>query len=394
MTVNPLLKWPGGKGREFEAVRSLIPPAAAYVEPFLGGGAFFFRLSPPCAYLGDVNQRLISLYRHVQLQTPAFRQAMDQYVSSWEYLGILVRAVQQPLITLYATCREHESVDMLLRDQAARLLREHEAAFQQDWHAFFGDTAKLWKCITASLMSKLARLPKLERDNAIEFGASLMRDHVETAVRAGFYTYIRDDWTPRQEPEEVAQFYFLREFCYGAMFRFNKAGRFNIPYGGIAYNAKDFRGKAARLFAPQTQSLFERAHLLNLDFRAFFQTVGPRLTPNDFCFLDPPYDTEFSAYDNHAFTPDDQADLARIFTSLPCRAMLIIKDSPLIRELYTGLQRNNPRITLTQYEKTYAYNVRGRNARDVQHLLVCNYAPPERIIVRSAVTPSLFGTNL
>ena len=62
------------------------------------------------------------------------------------------------------------------------------------------------------------------------------------------------------------------------------------------------RAKAARLFAPQTRALFSGATLFNLDFRAFFAAIWSRLTPDTFCFLDPPYDTEYSAYDNFAFT--------------------------------------------------------------------------------------------
>lgn len=393
MTFDPLLKWPGGKAREFDAVCPLIPPMASYAEPFLGGGAFFLRLAPLRAYLGDVNPRLIGLYRHVQCQTPSFAQAIEGYVQAWERLNSFIETVQPLLLGLYATYRENTASPDVWKAPLLHLLQEHKDIFGRQWVSFFGDAIVLWQCINTSLLSKLGRLPKLERDNNVEFGTSLMRSHVETAVRAGFYTYIRDEFIPQTEPEEVAQFYFLREFCYGAMFRFNKAGRFNIPYGGIAYNSKDFRGKAARLFSPQTISLWERAHLLNLDFRDFFHTVTPHLGENSFCFLDPPYDTEFSAYDNHAFTPHDQTNLAHIFAALPCRAMLIIKDSPLIRQLYLSLQRDNARITLTQYEKTYTYNVRGRNARDVQHLLICNYAPPERIVVRSAITPSLFAAE-
>ena len=62
--MTPFLKWPGGK-------RWLVPfflELAAgleyrrYVEPFLGGGAVFFGLEPPRAFLSDVNADLINVY--------------------------------------------------------------------------------------------------------------------------------------------------------------------------------------------------------------------------------------------------------------------------------------------------------------------------------------------
>ena len=213
----------------------------------------------------------------------------------------------------------------------------------------------------------------MEHDNDVRFNDALMCDHIETAVRAGLYTYLRDIFVLRSEVEEVANFYFLREFCYGSMFRFNKDGKFNIPYGGIGYNRKDFRGKATRLFSSETRALLASAQIFNLDFRLFFEMNWERLGDNAFCFLDPPYDTEFSAYDNLAFTRKDQEALAEIFTQLPCRAMLIIKDSEFIRGLYHCLQRDNDKIQIVTSDKTYGYNVRGRNDRDTQHLMICNY---------------------
>jgi DNA adenine methylase len=66
--LTPFLKWPGGK-------RWLVPfflelvgglEYRRYVEPFLGGGAVFFGLEPPRAFLSDVNPDLINVYLQVR----------------------------------------------------------------------------------------------------------------------------------------------------------------------------------------------------------------------------------------------------------------------------------------------------------------------------------------
>ena len=119
--------------------------------------------------------------------------------------------------------------------------------------------------------------------------------------------------------------------------------------------------------------MFKEAQLFNLDFRQFFDLNHHQITADAFCFLDPPYDTEFSAYDNLAFTLKDQLALAQIFASLPCQAMLIIKDTDYIKSIYEDAQRSNPDIQIARYDKTYTYNNRGRNERDTQHLIICNY---------------------
>ena len=339
--MDTLLKWPGGKGREFAQVRPHIPPFETYVEPFFGGGAFFFSLMPRHSLLNDVNSKLMGLYAHVRDRSPAFESAIFAYVDAWERLHKTVRDLQPPLLALYHELRGNP----VSAQSVAACLSTYQEVFAQDFRTFFGDPDALWSAIQSSLRSKFVRLPKLEHDNDVRFNDALMCDHIETAVRAGLYTYLRDIFVLRSEVEEVANFYFLREFCYGSMFRFNKDGKFNIPYGGIGYNRKDFRGKATRLFSSETRALLASAQIFNLDFRLFFEMNWERLGDDTFCFLDPPYDTEFSAYDNLAFTRKDQEALAEIFTQLPCRAMLIIKDSefhPGPVPLSATRQRQNP----------------------------------------------------
>ena len=348
--METLLKWPGGKGREFAQVRPNIPPFTTYAEPFLGGAAFFFNLVPRRALLNDVNAKLMGLYTLVRDRSPAFEQAIHAYVDAWEGLQKTSQELQPPLLGLYQELRGNPASS----HSVAACLSTYQGVFAQDFRAFFGDSEALWDAIQSSLRSKFVRLPKLELDNDVRFNDALMCDHIETAVRAGLYTYLRDAFVPCSEVEEVANFYFLREFCYGSMFRFNRDGKFNIPYGGIGYNRKDFRGKAARLFSAETRALLATAQIFNLDFRLFFEMNWDKLDEDTFCFLDPPYDTEFSAYDNLPFNRKDQEALAEIFAQLPCQAMLIIKDSEFIRGLYHRLQqveRDNSKIQIVSFDK-------------------------------------------
>lgn len=70
---------------------------------------------------------------------------------------------------------------------------------------------------------------------------------------------------------KIANFYFIREFCYGSMFRYNSKGEFNIPYGGISYNKKDFNRKIKLIFNKETINLFRNTDIFNLDFEDFIQ---------------------------------------------------------------------------------------------------------------------------
>jgi DNA adenine methylase len=62
--ADPFLKWPGGKRWLARQIDGLVPSAyERYLEPFLGGGAVFFHLSPRRAVLSDSNGELINVYR-------------------------------------------------------------------------------------------------------------------------------------------------------------------------------------------------------------------------------------------------------------------------------------------------------------------------------------------
>jgi DNA adenine methylase len=65
--ARPFLKWAGGKSSLLKELINRVPyDYNRYFEPFLGGGALFFGLKPKKAFLSDVNEELINLYRVVK----------------------------------------------------------------------------------------------------------------------------------------------------------------------------------------------------------------------------------------------------------------------------------------------------------------------------------------
>ena len=56
------------------------------------------------------------------------------------------------------------------------------------------------------------------------------------------YYKVRDEMEIQSELDRAKQFYYLRKTCFRGMLRYNKSGKFNIPYGRYkTYNYEDIK---------------------------------------------------------------------------------------------------------------------------------------------------------
>lgn len=368
--IKPIIKWTGGKYREYSLFKERIPAFNRYIEPFFGGGGVFFALQPKTpVIINDKSEDLIRFYR--QIDQPEFKEKLYQYANAWYEATELSNQ-------LWQKCSEQF---MLFIQETNRLLANkintelpqllQHCQMLSDSH-FVIEPVSLQHFIKDSLLDKAQRIQRICRKENRVFATEELKDHFETGVKSGMYLFFRmlmnknANQLMLSEAHAVANWYFVREFCYASMFRYNAKGEFNIPYGGIAYNKKNFRNKIALVFSEPVQQLFEQVQVFNLDFEELLQNLT--LTPNDFIFIDPPYDSEFSEYDQNAFTLADQKRLANFLITCKAKWMVVIKETKFIRKLYT-----HPSIKINTFNKNYTYNVRGRNDRKVIHLVITNY---------------------
>lgn len=65
--VAPVLKWVGGKRQLLDVIKPLLPKRiTTYCEPFVGGGAVLFDIQPSKAYINDINQDLMLVYKVIK----------------------------------------------------------------------------------------------------------------------------------------------------------------------------------------------------------------------------------------------------------------------------------------------------------------------------------------
>lgn len=97
--------------------------------------------------------------------------------------------------------------------------------------------------------------------------------------------------------EAASIFYYLIKTGFNGLCRFNNNGEFNVPFGlhrVINYH-KSF---------VDYKNLFKNWSFYSKDFEKL------KLKGNEFLYLDPPYDVEFTKYHSKDFTIDDQKRLA------------------------------------------------------------------------------------
>lgn len=176
-----------------------------------------------------------------------------------------------------------------------------------------------------------------------------------------FYYKLRDMFnglTPK-EYSDAALYYFINKTAYSGMIRYNSKGEFNVPYGRY----KNFN---TQLVTEEHSKLLNRAVLYNGDYKNIFALSQPE----DFMFLDPPYDCIFSDYGNEkykeGFDEECHRKLAQDFRNLSCQAMMVIGKTPLTAELYQGM-------IIDEYSKKYSVNIRNRFKASANHIIVTNY---------------------
>ncbi|HEA3261863.1 TPA: Dam family site-specific DNA-(adenine-N6)-methyltransferase [Pasteurella multocida] len=175
------------------------------------------------------------------------------------------------------------------------------------------------------------------------------------------YYQIRDMFNNKIKHEytQSAIYFFINKTAYSGMIRYNSQGEFNVPYGRYAnFNTN--------LLEKKHHNLLSKSEIYNGSYEKGFELAGPK----DFIFLDPPYDTTFSDYGNEVFTGDfrenEHRKLAIDFKNLSSPSMMIISETPLIRELYNGYIK-------CSYPKSYSVNIRNRFKSEANHLIITNY---------------------
>ena len=149
-----------------------------------------------------------------------------------------------------------------------------------------------------------------------------------------FYDMRRKEFSELSEIEAAARTIFLNKTAFNGLYRVNKKGQFNVPFG--YYKNPKILDEDQLLAASK---LLKKTKILLGDFK---DVLCENAKKGDFIFLDPPYlpvskFSDFKRYTKEQFHEKDQISLANLVNKLSkkgCHILLTNSNHPLIHELY------------------------------------------------------------
>jgi DNA adenine methylase len=372
--LSPLVKWAGGKTGELKYIHPNMPKKFdRYFEPFLGGGALYFSIdSDTEKIVNDFSHELISLYKMVKKQDEQFLGNVKKIAYNWYFLNKIAKKHTRVIISIYKKYSNNSLSEQKLKDWIAKFALKNSIEFNDMLDSSFNTNIENFiKEIKKSLFNKIKRMKRIESERGKLTNNDIM-DNFESALKSALYVHLRHLYNninkySFNESFATALFFFIRNYAYSGMFRYNKNGNFNVPYGGIGYNKKCLLQKYNYFKEDALKNHLKHTTIENKDFETFLKDNKP--TKDDFIFLDPPYDSEFSTYAKNEFNKDDQKRLANyLINDCPAKWMMVIKNTNFIFNLYS-----NKKLNLSSFNKKYLVSFQNRNNKNVKHLIIANY---------------------
>lgn len=183
------------------------------------------------------------------------------------------------------------------------------------------DLVLTYRVIQRSLQALIERLASFE---------SAYRSKDEHRQEAWYYE-VRDAFNRSRLPpvcrpesgraaERAAQMIFLNHTCYNGLYRVNRSGEFNVPFG--RYKNPEILNMPNLV---EAAGLLKSTRILRGDFTRCRSAVDERT----FVYLDPPYrplntTSSFTSYAPNGFSTEDQVRLAKFFRDLDRKGATIM----------------------------------------------------------------------
>ncbi|MBI4762177.1 MAG: DNA adenine methylase [Chloroflexota bacterium] len=177
-------------------------------------------------------------------------------------------------------------------------------------------------------------------------------------------------------PERAARMIYLNKTGYNGLYRVNRQGMFNVPFG--RYKSPNYLDKKNLLAVSQA--------LQNVEILCVpFETVLERANPGDWVYFDPPYvplsqTANFTSYHANGFGLKDQERLRDVCIELSRNNVYITlsnSDTEIIRSLYGSAY-----FAIDEVLANRAINCNGAKRGKITELVITNYPVEQTLQLR------------
>lgn len=243
------------------------------------------------------------------------------------------------------------------------------------YEPFLGGGAVLFdilpkKAVVNDVNTELINVYEVIRDDV----ESLIEDLAKHKNEADYFYEIRaldrdpDKYSLLSDVERASRIIYLNKTCFNGLFRVNRAGHFNTPFGKYKnpniQNAETLRA-VSRYF-----------NITNIKFLSTdFDEAVKGCRKGAFVYFDPPYDpvsdsSSFTGYAKGGFDRNEQKRLKELCDKLNDRGVKFLlsnSSTDFIMDLYKDYN-----IEIIQAKRSI--NSKGKNRGEVDEVLVRNYA--------------------
>ncbi|MCG2780338.1 MAG: Dam family site-specific DNA-(adenine-N6)-methyltransferase [Weeksellaceae bacterium] len=157
----------------------------------------------------------------------------------------------------------------------------------------------------------------------------------------------------------AARLIYLNKTCFNGLYRVNKNGHFNVPYG---------KGNANFLNKEVLKDASEFLVNTEIILGDYLSVLKKKAENDDFIFLDPPYypvgkNSDFKRYTKEFFYLEDQINLKNEFdrlVNLGCNVLLTNSDHEIILDLYSDYD-----IKIIETKRMISSNAKTRTGKDI-----------------------------
>jgi DNA adenine methylase len=173
--------------------------------------------------------------------------------------------------------------------------------------------------------------------------------------------------THDEKVEYAALFMYLNKVCFNGMYRENKCGDYNVPFG--AQKTPNITNEDNILTLSRCLGDNPSIKIECCDYRRTLENAQT----GDFIYIDPPYYKTFTGYNKESFDENAQRHLAEFYRTLTqrgCKVALSNSDHEFIRDLYADIP--DVKFVPIFVRRMINCDVEGRKAVK-QELLIINY---------------------